>query len=262
VADADIRHWDYVWSDPELAGRGYRNLSRGERERIEAIISLMPDDAESILDVGCGSGVLANELVARGREGVAGLDISEEALAHVAAERIVGSAAAMPVADGAFDLVVAADVLEHLPAGVFERALAELERVARRYVIVNSPHRERLDLARTYCSRCTTAFHASRHVRAIAVEDLATWLPGFELVEARLCGEPWPYRVAWFQLVSQAVGGTWYRDLRAVCPNCGYPLGPIEVRRWVRFLNGGVQRLAVRLGGARPSEFVALVRRR
>lgn len=73
-----------------------------------------------ILDVGCGGGILAEELARRGAD-VTGVDRSvpslDAALRHRGglAVRYAGAdAAAMPFADGAFDGVISSDFLEHV----------------------------------------------------------------------------------------------------------------------------------------------------
>jgi SAM-dependent methyltransferase len=101
---------------------------------------------EQVLDMGCGAGRHAFELYRRGTDVVA-FDQDADELAAVSdmfaamrAEREVpegaeadvkqGDALQLPFADGEFDRVVAAEVLEHIPAD--ERAIAELVRVLRR----------------------------------------------------------------------------------------------------------------------------------
>jgi SAM-dependent methyltransferase len=71
-----------------------------------------------ILDIGCGTGVLVDELTTQGHE-VWGLDISEEALKFCRMrghnKRLYrGDATNLPFADCRFDLVTAIGVIEHL----------------------------------------------------------------------------------------------------------------------------------------------------
>jgi SAM-dependent methyltransferase len=54
---------------------------------------------------------------------------------------VVAPGDALPFADGAFDFVLASHVIEHFPDPI--RALHEWRRVARRYVLVVAPHRDR-----------------------------------------------------------------------------------------------------------------------
>lgn len=58
---------------------------------------------------------------------------------RTAARPVVGDIRAMPFEDGAFDVVLALDVLEHVPPEDRAAALEELARVARRRLIVACP---------------------------------------------------------------------------------------------------------------------------
>jgi 2-polyprenyl-6-hydroxyphenyl methylase / 3-demethylubiquinone-9 3-methyltransferase len=85
-----------------------------------------------VLDAGCGGGLVARELAAAGAT-VVGLDRSLGSLG-VARRAVVlafrptqGQLERLPFADGVFDVVVAADVLEHVPD--LPAAVAELARV-------------------------------------------------------------------------------------------------------------------------------------
>ena len=73
-----------------------------------------------VLDVGCGGGLLTNELAGAGMD-CTGLDVSAEALEvgrrQPGGERVnwvVGSAERLPFASGGFDVVCLMDVLEHV----------------------------------------------------------------------------------------------------------------------------------------------------
>ncbi|MES2461423.1 MAG: class I SAM-dependent methyltransferase [Armatimonadota bacterium] len=74
--------------------------------------------APRVLDVGCGTGGTMERLRGLGGEPV-GLDVEPLALAFCRARGhsrlLLGSATALPFTTGAFDAVVALDVLEHIP---------------------------------------------------------------------------------------------------------------------------------------------------
>lgn len=44
----------------------YLNLKRAQERYVEEIFKLLPEDVESVLDVGCGSGEMASQLIAKG----------------------------------------------------------------------------------------------------------------------------------------------------------------------------------------------------
>lgn len=106
-------------------------------------LGLLP--GERVLDLGCGAGRHAFEMYRRGADVVA-FDQDGAELAGVAelfdamatagqvppaarAHTVEGDALALPFGDGEFDRIVAAEVLEHIPADI--QALAELVRVLR-----------------------------------------------------------------------------------------------------------------------------------
>jgi len=103
----------------------------------------------SVLDVGCGEGVLteqwAQRLESRSPGRVVGVDLDDPKLAAEwsARQRANLQFTPMPVealefADDEFELVAATEVLEHVVAP--ERALAEMARVASRHLLVSVPH--------------------------------------------------------------------------------------------------------------------------
>jgi ubiquinone/menaquinone biosynthesis C-methylase UbiE len=100
----------------------------------------------SILDVGCGEGVLAAAWRERpGVRRVVGVDVEDARLRSEWARRerdglelrAIEPAPPLPFPDGAVDLVAAIEVLEHVadPAAL----LIELTRVARSHVLVSTP---------------------------------------------------------------------------------------------------------------------------
>jgi ubiquinone/menaquinone biosynthesis C-methylase UbiE len=99
----------------------------------------------SVLDVGCGEGIVTERIARRLREAaVVGLDVGDPGLVAEWEERArgnlafhAGSAYSLPYPDGAFELVCALEVLEHLerPAA----GLEELARVSSRALVLSVP---------------------------------------------------------------------------------------------------------------------------
>jgi len=95
-----------------------------------------------ILEVGVGEGIVSDRLRERfPGVPVIGVDLPDVELADEWAERglsaMFGDATTLPFADGTFDLVLAIEVLEHIPGP--ERALAELARVCSSTLIASVP---------------------------------------------------------------------------------------------------------------------------
>jgi 2-polyprenyl-3-methyl-5-hydroxy-6-metoxy-1,4-benzoquinol methylase len=100
---------------------------------------------ESVLDVGCGEGVLTHRWAAQlGERPVVGVDLPDPKLQAEWQTRrrpnlqfLQARAHELPFESREFDLVAAIEALEHIPQA--ERALSEMTRVARRHLLVSVP---------------------------------------------------------------------------------------------------------------------------
>jgi 2-polyprenyl-3-methyl-5-hydroxy-6-metoxy-1,4-benzoquinol methylase len=119
-----------------------RLMSAFERHLDELLDVAAP---ASLLDVGCGEGVLVHRWAARLGDGrVVGIDLEEESIQAGWAERQapnleyrVMEAGNLPFADGEFELASAIEVLEHLPDP--EHTVREMARCARSHLLVSVP---------------------------------------------------------------------------------------------------------------------------
>jgi SAM-dependent methyltransferase len=99
----------------------------------------------SVLDVGCGEGVLTHEWAGRLGDGrIVGIDLDDEKLAGEWAKRTrpnleyrCEEATRLTFGEGEFDLATAIEVLEHVPDP--EATVAEMARVADRHLLVSVP---------------------------------------------------------------------------------------------------------------------------
>ncbi len=119
-----------------------------------------------ILDIGCGKGFLLHELT-RAVPGIeiAGLDISEYGIENAKPEvkdvLQVGNAIELPYDDDSFDFVVSLGMLHNLFNFEIDRALKEIERVARgtKYLMFESYRNEREKANLLYWQLTCHAFH-------------------------------------------------------------------------------------------------------
>lgn len=100
-------------------------------QQINQALSFSP---KSILVIGVGDGVVVDYLK-NYVENVQTLDIDTDLNPD-----IVASVTNMPIADNSFDVVMCAEVLEHIPFDEFKKALSEIKRVTRKNVIISLPH--------------------------------------------------------------------------------------------------------------------------
>ena len=192
VADAGAAHVAHYAADAalfdyfETPGAA---TAHEERRLHERILRALPAGAGRVLDVGCGRAWVAGALLPRGAS-VVSLDASEanpqRALDRLPARTHAGVAAdalALPFADGVFDVVVAAEITEHVPDP--GRFLAELFRVLRPggRLVVTTPYRERIRYV--LCVHCNQRTPLHAHLHSFDETTLPALLAGPGVAERR-----------------------------------------------------------------------------
>ena len=168
--EQDAEHFDYF----EAA---HGATAHSERRLREYILSLVPQNAGSILDTGCGSAWVAKAFQNSGRF-VCSLDISlvntSKAIErypspnHVA---VVADSYRLPFKEGSFDCIVAAEIIEHLHD---PQAFAdELMRVVKPggTVLISTPYQERL--VYEICIHCHLATPHNAHLHSWTKDQLS-----------------------------------------------------------------------------------------
>jgi 2-polyprenyl-3-methyl-5-hydroxy-6-metoxy-1,4-benzoquinol methylase len=156
-------------------------------------------DPRSLLDVGCGEGVLVHQWAQRlgERTRVVGIDLQEASIQAGWSQRSapnleyrVMQAENLPFADDEFDLATAIEVLEHVPDP--EHTLSEMARCAERHLLVSVPREplwRMLNMARgaywselgntpghlNHWSRRSFVALLARHGRVIEVRSPFPW---------------------------------------------------------------------------------------
>ncbi len=164
-------------------------------QRIDELVgSIKPS---SILDVGCGEGVVTERLARLTGVTTVGVDIGDERMRTEWAARSAGlltfqsaSAYELPFDDGSFDCVCALEVLEHLERP--RAALAEMARVARTALLLSVPREPVWRVAHVLAGRDmrqlgNTPGHVN-HWSARAFRDLAS---GYGVVRGSERPFPW-----------------------------------------------------------------------
>ena len=100
--------------------------------QINEVLSLKP---KNVLEIGIGNKTVANYLKSQGGVEVITFDKDEKLKPDV-----VGDVLEIPFGNNSFDVILCAEVLEHLFFNDFENALYELKRVSKKYVVLSLPH--------------------------------------------------------------------------------------------------------------------------
>ena len=216
--EKDYYEFERFWNNPE-----YSHKINIEKIKI-TFEYLSSGDITSILDAACGNGVFTNMAAEQfPQKKIVGFDRSEAALKYVKTEKFVGEITSIPFSENSFDCVVAHDVIEHLPVDVYELALAEIARVASKYIVIAVPFEEDLEENISECLKCKTIFNNDLHFRSFdkaAINKL--FIPaGFECVSVRTCESNT------FYVGQKAYGNLfypkWKKHFRSpICPLCGY----------------------------------------
>ena len=215
-------------ADAVLVKRQLRDIARlnawfgGTRAVVRELVPLfraaardtgcgMRDARWTLLDVGSGSGDIARAAVAAAhRHGIAltpvGIDVNRTA-ARLARSgglsTIVADGSRLPLGPRSVDVIVASQVLHHLPRAAAVRWIASFDRVARRVVVLADLRRSRVAMAGVWAaSLCLAMSGQSRHdavlslkrgytraefsdmLREAGVQAMARYRPGARIVAA------------------------------------------------------------------------------
>ena len=192
--------------------------SEHEEKRLQKTRALVPEDAFSIVDIGCGDGTLINQLK---KNVVVGVDFSRTALKKVRTLKVLTNVSHLPFRDHSFDCVICTGLLEHLDNGVHKNAIMEIQRVSSKYLLVGVPFNENLLEALCRCPNCGNKFHAYLHKRRYDVRSIKEYFAGFKLLKLLLFNGHSYYNSVLLK-IRQDICGSYSYNPKAICPRCGY----------------------------------------
>ncbi|HEX9704623.1 MAG TPA: methyltransferase domain-containing protein [Gemmatimonadales bacterium] len=164
----------------------------------------------TLLDIGTGAGDIPQAVVATAeRHGVSVLPIGLDVIPAAArlarrngVRSVVGDGNAPPFAPKSVDLVVASQVLHHLPPAVAVTWLREFDRLARRAVVVADLYRSRLAMAGVWLAAGPLGMSGASRRDAVVSLRRGFTVPELESlldaagVRARVFRRPWARIVA------------------------------------------------------------------
>jgi SAM-dependent methyltransferase len=199
----------------------------GLSSKISKIFETIPGDVKSIIDVGCGNGIITNEL---GKKfAVTGVDRSANALGFVSTDKLQASCESIPLPDHSYDMVFSSEMLEHLDDGTLEKTIAELKRLSGKYIFITVPNNENLNKFQLRCPVCRKNYNHSYHLQSFTVERLRALFPEYRMKTYFYYGSPvrhfnnalaklkmrWCPPTSWFPYFAKKTA-----DEKTMCPFC------------------------------------------
>lgn len=215
-------------------------LTDKELRRISETISMIPQDVASMLEVGCGDGRVSRRVDWKVK--LIGLDIAWGKISDYPNKKIIGDIAKLPIKPNSFDMVLACEVLEHLPERTLFSVLQEMVRVTKRYILFTVPFKETLSAQWCRCSKCSYIYHVWGHLRTFDLNTLKSFFANDHLIEMRFLGPKEPRIPSIFYMIVRWLGNVWESDEKnpTLCPRCGsLPInrrGNIFGKLFIRFI--------------------------
>ncbi|TRX71723.1 class I SAM-dependent methyltransferase [Carboxylicivirga sp. M1479] len=227
---------DTIWYDYDSSG------SITEK-KIPWVLQNIPEDTSSILDIGCGNGIITNELSKSFK--TTGADMSDAALKQVNCPTINCSSESIPVESESFDMVFSSQLLEHLNNEQLEASVKEFKRIASRYILITVPHKEFLKFCETKCPKCNAVFNTNGHYQSfdlLRIKELFS--DDFELIKHSLGGSLHQQYNPFLMDIRQNLGNRYYNPVKyTMCPNCKNDDFPLVKGNLISKICNGLNRI-------------------
>jgi len=224
-----------------------------DEERALKTLAMIPKEVTSVLEVGTGNGLIINKV--ESCKFAVGLDFSRTALGHVRKERVEGDCAHLPIADNSFDIVIAAEVLEHLADEAMLMSARELIRVTRRFVLVSVPFEENPWETFVRCADCGYAYSPYGHQQYFDRKRIENLIQAKDK-DVELWGSK--RTLPLITLLGQKVFGVYSYRAGSECPRCGSRR--LKYSRFSEIFTTFVSILQKRLARVTPDTILCLYR--
>ncbi|WP_303286538.1 class I SAM-dependent methyltransferase [Marinobacter sp. SS8-8] len=162
-----------------------------EQQRTEDLmqhITRISGDGKSALDIGARDGhfsILLTEFFDK----VTALDLLKPNISSSRITCVQGDITNLDFDDNTFDLVFCAEVLEHIPPHLLEKAASELSRVTREFLLIGVPYKQDIRIGRTTCSSCGGKGPPWGHVNSFDENELISLFPLLTTNKVTFVGE-------------------------------------------------------------------------
>lgn len=137
----------------------------------------------NVLDYGCGTGNLLEQMLNQSDADFYGVDFSVESIEETRKktankynlkELVVIDNLPTPFKDEQFNFITLIETIEHLQDEVLHETMEELYRILKRdgKIFITTPHNENLDENLNFCPFCKSEFHHMQHLQSFNIESL------------------------------------------------------------------------------------------
>ncbi|MDQ7799226.1 MAG: methyltransferase domain-containing protein [Candidatus Edwardsbacteria bacterium] len=201
-----------------------------DRLRFEKAMELMPEGIGTVVDLGCGNGSFLQLLSDKKITGI-GLERSKAAASQTkelaGSYTILGDLAQLPFRSRSVPLVSCLEVLEHLPAGIYNTSLNEISRVAEQFILISVPFKEKRIFLK--CPNCGCRFNPTYHLNVFDENTLAKLFPNFTLAKYAVIRSDEVYFANYYGLVRAYMWLFNRKEYKmparlgsSYCPACGF----------------------------------------
>ncbi|MTI22749.1 class I SAM-dependent methyltransferase [Fulvivirga sp. RKSG066] len=165
----------------DYENRSYESVTDiRNKNKVDKLFKLIPEDVNTVIDIGCGNGLITNEL---GKHyDVLGVDINESKLKFVETNKLKSSCDSIPKPDKSFDMVFSSEMIEHLDDDLFNRTMNEFDRLSKKYILITIPNKEPLHKLVVKCKNCHKLYHKNGHLRSFDTNSVKSLHPNWEVI--------------------------------------------------------------------------------
>ncbi len=157
------------------------------QKKITIIKDFIPEDVKTIIDIGCGNGIITNAL--SDIYDITGVDRSETALKFLKTKKILANAENIPVEDNSFDMVFSSEMLEHLEDNTLSLSISEMKRLSKKYILISVPNAENPKKNSIECPKCKHIYPRSYHLQSFNLNKISKLFSEYEVVKSVTAGK-------------------------------------------------------------------------
>jgi SAM-dependent methyltransferase len=193
--------------------------------RAKISVDLIPNDVVSILDIGCGDGMITNMI---NKPLVIGIDFVRFPLTKVKKDAIQGLIDFLPIKSKKIDLIIVTEVFEHLNKKIFSKAIDEIKLLDPKYLLISTPYEQFLDAGYCKCANCGNIFHVAHHYNSFEKDWYHEIFPEYKVESIKLIGKTNSPCISLVHLKHKY--GIWYYSKISTCNKCGnIPVKPTGI---------------------------------